>query len=677
MARRVALHNFRLAVQRSSTTGPLALAVAVGVLAGVGAIALRWMIAQVHVLFFDRGAHLGDVLHLPIPLWLVTVLAPAIGMVVVAYLAVWWSPEARGHGVPEVQYAVRMKGGRIRTRVAFAKAIASAISIGSGGSLGREGAIVQIGSSLGSVLGQVMGLGAEDVKLLVAAGAAGAISATFNAPVAGVLFALEVVLGSFAARSFGLVVVASVSATAVAQSVLGTQPSFRLVEQFQLVSNWELGFYLLLGVVTGFVGLLYVYAVYGLEDRFDRWKSAVWLKALTAGLILGVLGTFGSEHLFGIGHEGVELALAGALSTGLMAGLIFMKIFATSVTLAGGGSGGIFAPALFIGAMTGGVFGRGVDALFPTMTASPGAYALVGAAAVFGAAAHAPMTAIIILFEMTGNYRIILPLMLCVVLAQIIASRVNPDSIYTIKLRRLGGMGGPRQEAETLDLLLVADAMSEEIPWVLPTLPLMELADRARSEHHRSWTVLDHERGLVGMVAVTDLERAIVEGELSSRTVEDIMTTAVVTCEPGETLRHAFQRFSDRDVFQLPVVDPEQPGEIQGVLRRTEMMWAFRELADEHHRLLQRTEAVPQDRRFESVHVELQVTPEHLQICNHALRDIRVPEHALIALLRRGDRVVVPRGFTKVEPGDVLTLITTRAHESSLRRWIAEGRRAS
>ncbi len=665
------LRSFRFALQRSRTVGPLALAVAVGMLAGGGAIALRWMIAEVHILFFDQGARLGDILHMPMPMWVITILAPAVGMIIVAYLAVWWSPEARGHGVPEVQYAVRIKGGRIRTRVAFAKSIASAISIGSGGSLGREGAIVQIGSSLGSVLGQVVGLGAEDVKLLVAAGAAGAISATFNAPIAGVLFALEVVLGSFAARSFGLVVVSSVSATAVAQAVLGTQPAFRLVEQFQLVSDWELGLYLLLGLVTGFVALLYVYTVYGLEDAFERWTAPVWLKAATAGLILGLLGTFGSAHLFGIGHEGVELALAGGLGTGLMAGLIFMKIFATSVTLAGGGSGGIFAPALFIGAMTGGVFGRVADGLLPATTASPGAYALVGAAAVFGAAAHAPMTAIIILFEMTGNYRIILPLMLCVVLAQLIASRVNPDSIYTIKLRRLGGMAGPRQDAGTLDLLLVADAMSEEVPSVPPTLALSELADRARQEHARSWVVLDEEEGLRGIVAVTDLERAIVDGDLAERTVEDIMTTALVTCEPGETLRHAFQRFSDRDVYQIPVVDAEEPGQVQGVLRRTEMMWAFKELAEEHERLLDKTDALPHERRFDSVHVELQVTPAHAAICNHAVRDIEVPEHALIALLRRGERVVVPRGFTKVEPGDVLTLITTRAHESSLRAWIA------
>jgi chloride channel protein, CIC family len=631
------------------------------------------MIAEVHWLFFVEGTGLGSSLHVPV--WVVTVLAPAVGMVIVAYLSMWWAPEAKGHGVPEVQFAVRMQGGRIRTRVAFAKAIASAISIGSGGSLGREGAIVQIGSSLGSALGQFLGLGAEDVRLLVAAGAAGAISATFNAPVAGVLFALEVVLGSFAARSFGLVVVSSVCAAAVTQSVLGTEPAFHLMEQFRLVSNWELGLYLLLGVITGFIALLYVRSVYGAEDRFDAWAAPIWIKASVGGLAIGVLGTFGSQHLFGIGHEGVELAMAGGLATGLMAGLVFMKIFATSITLAAGGSGGVFAPALFIGAMAGGVFGRAANVVLPNLTASPGAYALVGAAAVFGAAAHAPMTAIIILFEMTDNYRIILPLMLCVVLAQLIASRVDLDSIYTVKLRRLGGMNRP-SETGTLDILLVADAMADDFPSVRPDMPLAELADRAREEHTRSWVVLDGNDRLAGIVAVTDLERAIVDGNLETSKVADVMTRSVVTCLPAETLRYAFRRFTERDVYQIPVLEDAESGVVAGVLRRTEMMWAYKELADEHQRLVDRTDAIPRNLRGDSVHLEVQVSREQQSICFHPIREIKVPDQALIALLRRGERVVVPRGFTKVEPGDVLTFITTREHEPALLSWIAASREA-
>jgi CIC family chloride channel protein len=647
------------------------MAVAVGVVAGGGAIALRWMIRAVQWFFFDQGTTLGSAYGLPVPPWIVTIAAPAVGMVIVVHLVRWWAEEAKGHGVAEVQFAVRMRGGKIRPRVAFAKAVSSAISIGSGGSVGREGPIVQIGASLGSALAQFAGLSSEQVKLMVAAGSAGAIAATFNAPVAGVLFGLEVILGSFAARSFGLVVVSAVSATAVAQAVLGPEPAFRLVQPFTFVSWWELGLYLLLGVVTGVVSLLFVRSVYGVEDWFDRRHVAIWVKAVAGGLVVGLMGTLGSDLLFGVGHEGVEMALAGGLSAGLMLALVFMKIAATSITLGAGGSGGVFAPALFIGAMAGGAFGKAAGQLLPGITAPAGAYALVGAAAVFGASSHAPMTAILILFEMTNNYRIILPLMLAVVVAQLLASRIDPDSIYSIKLRRRGALTAPRAELSTLDILLVADAMTEEVPSVRSDLALDALASRARRDRNHSWVVLDAQERLAGIVSVTDLEQAIVEGEMSGRTVADVMTRAVVTCTPEEPLRHAFRRFTERDVYQIPVLDPQDGGKVAGVLRRTEMMWAYKELADEHQRLVDRSGALPSDSRFESVHVELHVAPDHREVCDRAVRDIRVPEHALIALLRRGDRVVVPRGFTRVESGDVLTLITTRQHEQELRDWIA------
>ncbi|MDT8341274.1 MAG: chloride channel protein [Longimicrobiales bacterium] len=668
-----ALRRLRAALQASDTLAPLTLAVAVGLLAGAGAVVLRALIRAAQWIFFDQGARLSALAWLPIPPWAVTVAAPAVGTLAVTLLLRRWAPEARGHGVPEVQFALRMRGGRIRPRVAAAKAVASALSIGSGGSVGREGPIVQIGATLGSAVAQLAGLGSQEMRILVAAGAAGAIGATFNAPIAGVIFALEVILGSFAARSFGLVVVAAVSATAAAQTFLGTEPAFRLVEEFALVSNWELALYPVLGLLAGGVALIYVRSVYGVEDWFDRWSAPAWGKALAGGGLVGVLGTFGSAHLFGVGHEGVELAMAAELSLGLMAALVLMKIVATSVTLGAGGSGGVFAPALFIGAMAGGAFGKVAETLLPEYAAHPGSYALVGAAAVFGAAAHAPMTAIIILFEMTDNYRIILPLMLAVVLAQLVASRIDPDSIYSIKLRRRGALTGPR-EVGTLDFLLVADAMSEEVPAVAPDLSLGGLADLAREQRTRSWVVLDADGQLAGMVSVTDLERAILEGGVEEMSVRDVMTSGVVTCRPGESLRQAFRRFTERDVYQIPVVDPEEGGRVVGVLRRTEMMWAYKELADEHARLMERTDALSGARRFESVNVEIQVREGDRGLIGHAIREIHVPEHALIALLRRGERVVVPRGFTRVEPGDVLTLITTREFEGELRAWVTAGR---
>jgi CIC family chloride channel protein len=593
-------------------------------------------------------------------------------MVVVYWMVRRWAPEAQGHGVPEVQYAIRKMGGRIRPRVAAVKALASAISIGSGGSVGREGPIVQIGSSLGSTVGQAVGLGSNQTGILVAAGAAGAIAATFNAPIAGVMFAMEVILGNFAARSFGLVVVASVTSTAISQAVLGREPAFRLAEVFTLVSEWEFLLYLALGVFTGLIALAYVQTVYWFEDSFDAWRSNPNLKALVGGLGVGALGFFGSDLIFGVGHEGVELALQGEMALGLMLGLVVLKILATSVTLGAGGSGGIFAPSLFIGAMAGGAFGKVANQLLPNLTAPPGAYALVGMAALFAAAAHAPITGIIILFEMTDNYRIILPLMFSVVVAHLVASAIYDDSIYTIKLRRKGAMASPQQEMGILDLVLVTDAMSPEFERVHPELPLEDMAEVAREGKVRSWLVMGPEEDLLGIVTETDLEGAIVSGRAENATVRDIMTTALTTCTPGEPLRIAFRRFANRAVFQIPVVEEDDPRKVAGVLRRNELLWAFKELADEHQSLLQRTGVEVTPRHRDSVQMEVQVREGQEDLCFRRIREIPLPKGTLIVLLRRGERAVVPKGDTRVEPGDVLVLLTTRDQEDAVRKWTGE-----
>ncbi|MBT8396036.1 MAG: chloride channel protein, partial [Gemmatimonadetes bacterium] len=555
---------------------------------------------------------------------------------------------------------------------AAVKAVASAISIGSGGSVGREGPIVQIGSSLGSTVGQAAGLGPDQTRIMVAAGAAAAIGATFNAPIAGVMFAMEVILGSFAARSFGLVVIASVTSTAISQAALGREPAFRLVETFTLVSEWEFLLYLALGVFTGLIALAYVQSVYWFEDSFDAWSLHPSLKALIGGLGVGALGYFGSDLIFGVGHEGVELSLQGDLALGLMLGLVLLKILATSITLGAGGSGGVFAPALFIGAMAGGAFGKVANQWLPTVTAPPGAYALVGMAALFAAAAHAPITGIIILFEMTDNYRIILPLMFAVVVAHLMASAIYHDSIYSIKLRRKGALAAPKQEAGVLDLLLVTDAMSPEYETVSPELTLGAMADVARDGKIRSWLVVDEEDDLLGIVTETDLERAIVAGSQEDSAIKEIMTTALTTCTPGESLRTAFRRFADRAVYQIPVVEEDDPRKVAGVLRRNEMLWAFKELSEEHQRLLERTGTEVTPRHGESVQMEVQVQEGQQDLCFRRVREIRLPSGTLIVLLRRGERAVVPKGDTRVEPGDVLVLLTTRDQEEAVRSWVGE-----
>ena len=665
--------GLRYRLQRSDTAGPVLLAVLVGVLAGAWAVAFRWLIRWARWVFFDQGGALAA--RLPGDgMWgdLQLLLTPALGMVIVVLIVQRWAPEARGHGVPEVQYAVRVRGGRIRGRVAAVKAAASAISIGSGGSVGREGPIVQIGSALGSSAARLAGLGPEQTKLLVACGAAGGIGATFNAPIAGVMFALEVVLGSFAARSFGLVVISSVSATALARAVLGPEPAFRLLDRFSLVSARELLLYLLLGTILGLVATLYIRSVDGLETAFERWRRSLVLKGIVGGLVLGAIGLFGSTLIFGVGYGGVELALAGDLSLGLMVLLVFLKMLATSVTLAAGGSGGVFAPALFIGAMAGGAFGILANGIFPEWTAPSGAYALVGMAALFGAAAHAPITAILILFEMTDDYQIILPLMLAVVVSHLTKSHVFAESIYSIKLRRLGGMEGPRREVSVLDMLLVADAMQEDFDAVGPDLLAEDLLNQGRTKRTRSWPVIDSAGELAGIVTETDL-LAVVAGGERALTVRDVMSTSVVTLRPGDTLREAFRRFAERDIQQIPVVEDQDGRRLAGVLRRHEMVWAYKTLSDEHQQLLDNVARTTSPGLEDVVQTEFAVSRRDRRVAGLLLREVELPPEVLVTLVRRGGGLFVPDGNTRVKAGDLLVLMTTREHESELESWISSG----
>jgi CIC family chloride channel protein len=260
--------------------------------------------------------------------------------------------------------------------------------------------------------------------------------------------------------------------------------------------------------------------------------------------------------------------------------------------------------------------------------------------------------------------------MFAVVVAYLMASSLFQDSIYSIKLRRKGALNAPRQELGVLDLLLVTDAMSMEYETVLSEMPVEELADLARNGKTRSWLVLDSTDSLVGMVTETDLEDAIVVGRDEDTKVGDIMTRSLITCSPGEPLRTAFRRFSERAVHQIPVVEDDDPGKVAGVLRRNELLWAYKELADEHQRLLDRTGDEGISAKSESVQMELQVREGQEELCLRRIREIPLPRETLIVLLRRGDRAMVPRGDTRVEPGDVLILLTTRAQEESLRMWI-------
>ena len=384
------------------------IAVVIGVLGGYGAVLFRFAIIFFQTLLYQSGEEFLTIAA-TVPWWMKLIM-PAVGGAVVGPVIYFYAREAKGHGVPEVMEAVALKGGLIRPRVSAAKILASAISIGAGGSVGREGPIVQIGSAVGSTVGQVLKVSQDRLRTLVGCGAAAGIAATFNAPIAGVLFSVEILMGEFGVSTFSPIVLSSVTATTISRHYFGDFPAF-VVPGYEVVSIWELLLYGGLGVIVALVAVLFVITLYKTEDLFDKIPIPEYTKPIMGGFIMGGTIIF-LPQMFGVGYGAINHALNGQIVWWFLLMMVFAKILATSITIGGGMSGGIFAPSLFIGAMLGGCFGEVVHMLFPDITATSGAYALVGMGGVVAAATHAPITAIIIIFELTGNYTIILPLMI-------------------------------------------------------------------------------------------------------------------------------------------------------------------------------------------------------------------------------------------------------------------------
>ena len=505
-------------LRRSSLEGKSGLtllALSVGLGAGLGAVAFRYMILGFTEIFtghrdYSAAGYSGNPQLPGLGIWFVC-LAPVVGGLIYGPLVSRFAPEARGHGVPEVMYSVQRLGGRMRPQVPIVKSLASAVCIGSGGSVGREGPIVQIGSALGSVTGQAIKLPERQLRMLVACGAAGGISATFNAPVAGVFFALELILADFEARSFGLVVLSSVAADAVGRAAFGSNPFLRL-PAFHFGSPAELILYAGLGVIATGIGLGFVRILYAGEDLSDKlWGSRPeWLRPAAGGVLLGLL-LLAIPEMYGVGYPVLQLAVAGHYVVLVLLGLLAAKILATSLTMWIGGSGGVFAPSLFMGAMLGSAYGAVAHSLLPGIAVAAGAYGLVGMGAVFAAAARAPITAVLIIFELTGDYQIILPLMVAVVVATALSSEVTRDTIYTLKLRRRGiDIDRPGREG-LLEQIPVSDAMGDPRPAFAPDSTPAYLLERFAELEYATLPLATADGGLAGIVRAADLEAAISE----------------------------------------------------------------------------------------------------------------------------------------------------------------------
>ena len=545
----------RLQVLLGGEGGLLAgLALLVGVGAGLGAIAFRYLILGFTEVFSGHSdpSALGHFTNPHVPLLgpFVVLVVPVLGGLLYGPLVYRFAPEARGHGVPEVMLAVHNDEGRIRGRVPVVKSLASALCIGSGGSVGREGPIVQVGSAIGSGVGQLSRLAGHEMRLLVACGAAGGIAATFNAPIAGVFFALELILRDFQTRSFGVVVLSSVVATAVGRIAFGSE-AFLALPSFHVQTGLEYPLYALLGIAAALVGVCFMRVLYGSEDFADRlWRGPAWLRPAAGGLLLGCVLLVLPE-MYGVGYPVVEGAIGGQYAVAFLLALLAGKILATSLTLSIGGSGGVFAPSLFMGAMLGSAFGLGVHGLLPGATASAGAYGLVGMAAVFAAAGRAPITAVIVVFELTGDYSIILPLMLAVVIATGLSRRLSADSIYTLKLRRRGIDIERPAAGPALRGLLIADAMAPPPEPLLAAVSPGEAAAAMLREGRSALPVVDGTGTLVGVLTVRDLELG---GEDGGAANAGGLCEEVPELDPGEPLASAVEWLADGEREGLPVV---------------------------------------------------------------------------------------------------------------------------
>ena len=416
------------------------LAVVVGVLTGLGSVGFIHVLGM--VADFARGPVATALSRFGTAQ---LVLLPALGGLLVGPLVHWFAREAKGHGVPEVMTALFTRGGHIRKRVVTIKVIASSVTIGFGGAAGREGLMVQIGSAIGSTVGQWTRLTPNNVRTLVTCGAAGGIAATFNAPIAAAMFSMEVLIGRIR-TDFLLVLLTSLSSCMIARHFLGDYPAF-LAPAYDLVSPGELPLYFLMGTLIGLAAIWYIRLLYWSEDTFAAWTFPDYLKPAVGGLIVGLILRY-YPQVYGAGFPAIESALWVRFPWELLLALFVAELLANCATLGSGGSGGVFAPSLYMGAMLGGAFGSLAHLMFPEWTAGSGAYAMVGMAAFFAATAKAPTTSILILFEMTNDYRIMLPLMAATVGSVYVSHRLLPFNIYTLKLHRRGIDFPHREEAE-------------------------------------------------------------------------------------------------------------------------------------------------------------------------------------------------------------------------------------
>jgi len=554
----------------------LLFAAAVGLAVGYAASGFRESLGAIQFLFFGEASEyvINAVRNLP---WWHVVAAPAVGGLLVALFLKYIMPGGRSQGVADVIEAGMYHDGRMSIRQGIGAAFVSALSIGSGASVGREGPLVHLGGSLAAVVIKRFHLGRVDGHTVLACGVAAGVAASFNAPIAGVIFAHEVVLGHYALRALAPVVMSAVIGTIVTRIHIGDFPAF-LIPQYEILSFWEFPAFMLLGIVSGLIALIFFWSVAVTKDSLEALRIPPFWRLPFAGLTVGLIALMFPEVL-GVGYEAMDNALKQFYPLEILILLVAAKMAATSVCVAAGFGGGVFSPALFLGAMTGGAFGLIAAYIFPELAAEHGLYAIVGMGAVASAILGAPISTTLIVFELTGDYRVTIAMMVAVVLAAILGRQFKFRSFFHWQLARRAVKLADADEV-LLHAQTVKAVMLDSVETISPSMTFGQLRDLYRDSDAQAYFLVDEEMRIIGALNETDVKYALLDPELDDFGLAvDIASQPGPLLTPETPLDEAMAAFSGTAFRFLPVVDSQNERHLNGIVR-------FRDVLAAHNRAL-------------------------------------------------------------------------------------------